>query len=215
MGPACELGRVHSRPEFRHWLLQGSFDDLLESVIALPSLAGDGMVNVARRELRYLLEATVKYVYVDQQVDRGTPLAERVRLLGDTTKVPRSSISPIDDIKLSMIEDPKQLRDAVHSAFGALSGFVHPSRKALEERLARAARGEFGGFEGPAVHETFSRLMSQTLDVVLSLVFQGIGPAFTGDVFIEVLDDRPDWKFHRTKFTAEVSRFFDYKAERA
>lgn len=197
-----------------HSLLHRSMDELLESVIALPTLAQDGMVNVARRELRYLLEATVKYVYVDQQFDAAAPLEERVRFLGDKAKVPRASIRPVDDVVIRMLDDPERLRGAVKQSFSSLSGHVHPSRPALEERLARAERGEYSGFEGPGVLEAFDRLASQTLDVVLVMVFEGIGPSFTGDLFINVFDDNRDWKFHRTKFTAEVSRHFDHKAER-
>lgn len=196
------------------WLLQRSTDDLLESVIAVPTLTSNGMVNVARRELRYLLEATVKYVYVDQQLDGDAPLEERVRYLGDPSKVPRSSITTIDDTKIWMLDEPEQLRHAVKQSFGALSGDVHPSRTAVKERLARAERGEFVGFEGPRVLEAFNGLMSQTLDVVLALIFQGIGPSFTGDLFIQIFDDLPDWKFHRTRFVAQISRHFDYKVER-
>jgi hypothetical protein len=83
-------------PESRHWLLQNSTDDLLESVAAVPALTREGIFNVARRELRYLLEATVKYVYVDQQLASDASLEDRIRLLSDNTKVPRSSIRPID-----------------------------------------------------------------------------------------------------------------------
>jgi hypothetical protein len=102
----------------------------------------------------------------------------------------------------------------VTQSFAALSGYVHPSRKVLEERLVRAARGEFSGFEGPAALEAFNRVASQTLDLALVMIFQGIGPSFTGDLFIQVFDDLPDWKFHRTRFTAQASRSFDYKVER-
>src|SRR4029077_1416269 len=100
-------------PESKNWLLQNSIDDLLESAIALPVLARDGIFNAARRELRYALEASVKFVYVDQQLPGDSSLSERMRLLGDTTQVPRSSIKPIDDTKIRMLPDPEPLRQAV------------------------------------------------------------------------------------------------------
>ncbi len=201
-------------PEGAQWLLQNSADDLLESAIALPVLTRDGIFNVARRELRYLLEATVKYVYVDQQLPAEASLDERIRFLGDSGKVPRSSITPIDEVTLRMVEKPEELRGAVKQSFGALSGYVHPSRPTLEERLVRAKQGEFSGFEGPKVIEAFNRLTSQTLDLVLALVFEGIGPSFSGDIIVGVFDENPRWKFHRTRFVAQVSRHFDYKVER-
>jgi hypothetical protein len=113
-----------------------------------------------------------------------------------------------------MLDDTEPLRNAVKQSFGALSGYVHPSRKVLDERLARAERGEFTGFEGPGVLEAFNRLASQTLDLAVVMLFEGIGPSFTGDLFLQVFDDLPEWKFHRTRFTPEISRHFDYKVER-
>lgn len=80
--------------------------------------------------------------------------------------------------------------------------------------MIRAERGEHLGFEGPSTLEAFNRLASQTLDLVVVLIFEGIGPAFAGDLFIQLFDDMPEWKFHRTRFTREVSHFFDYKHER-
>lgn len=200
-------------PNGKEWLLQDSIDDLLESAIALPLLADEGILNAARRELRYLLEATVKFVFVDQQLPGDTPLEDRIQFLGDHTKVPRSSVDPIGDLTLRMVE-PEAFRNAVKQSFSALSGYVHPSRPALEETLNRAARGESTGFEGPRVLEAFNRLVSQTLDLVLVLSFEGVGPSFSGDLFVQILDENPRWKFHRTRFMAEVSRHFDYKMER-
>jgi len=201
-------------PQSDEWILQRSIDDLLESVVALRGVSREGTFNAARRELRSLLESTVKYVYVDQQLDRDASLKERIRFLGDNSKVPRSSISPIDDVTLRMVADKEDFPQAVRRSFSALSGFVHPSRRASEERLARVARGEFTGFEGPKVLEAFTQLASQTLDLVLALIFEGIGPDFSGDLFVSLLDEAPKWKFHKTKFVSQVSGFFDYKVER-
>jgi hypothetical protein len=156
----------------------------------------------------------VKFVYVDQQLPGNAPLAERMALLGDTTRVPRSSVDPIDWITIRMLTEPDEFRSAVKSAFGALSGYVHPSNTQVEERLRRAARGEFAGFEGPKIVEIFTRLASETLDLAVVLIFEGVGPAFTDDTYIQLFDDNPKWKFHRTRFAPQVGRFFDYKFER-
>jgi hypothetical protein len=53
-------------PESNRWLLHRFVDDLLESTIAIFVIARQGVFNVGRRELRYLLEAVVKHVFVDQ-----------------------------------------------------------------------------------------------------------------------------------------------------
>src|SRR3954453_14312817 len=185
-------------PHARQWIQQASADDLMESVVAIPTLVEQGIFNSARRELRYLLEALVKFVYVDQQLPGDTPLKDRLAFLADNAKVPRSSVDPIDSMTLRLVAQPDEFRSAVKHAFKALSGYVRPSRTQIEERLRRAARGEFSGFEGPKVVEAFNRLTSQTLDLAVVLICEGIGPAFTGDLYVQLFDEYAGWTFHRT-----------------
>jgi hypothetical protein len=198
-------------PDADEWLLHRFTDDFLESAIAIRALAEQGVFNVCRRELRYLLEAAVKHVYVDQQVAGSASLADRLAFLGDTKKVPRSSVDPVKQLTVRMLRDTSSLTNAVRNAFGALSGYTHLSKKQLEERLQHASHGEYSGFESAATLDAFNRLLVQVYDVVLALVFEGIGPSFTGDLFIHVFDDLPKWRFHRGKLVGEISRFFDYK----
>jgi len=199
-------------PHAQKWLQQANVDDLLESVVAIPLLVEQGILNAGRRELRYLLESLVKFVHVDQQLSGETRLQDRVAFLAD--QVPRSSIDPIDKLTLRLVSDPDAFRSAVKQAFAALSGYVHPSHHQIEERLRRAARGEFSGFEGPKVVEGFTKLTSQTLDLAVVLICEGIGPDFTGDLYVQLFDEYPRWNFHRTKFVAQISAQFDYKLER-
>ena len=67
---------------------------------------------------------------------------------------------------------------------------------------------------GAATLVAFNHLLVQTYDVVLVLVFEGIGPSFTGDRFVTAFDSHPQWRFHRTKFVGRMSRHFDQQAER-
>ncbi len=164
--PALQLSAFYFTryPHARQWMQQANADDLLESVVAIPLLVEQGIFNSARRELR-LLEALVKFVYVDQQVPGDAPLQKRLALLADNAKVPRSSVEPIDWMTLRLVPQPGEFRGAVKQAFKSLSGYVHPPRSQIDERLRRASRGEFSGFEGPKVVEAFNRLTSQTLDL--------------------------------------------------
>lgn len=201
-------------PNADTWLRHRSTDEFLESAVGILWLAHQGVFGVGRRELRYLLEAAVKYVYVDEQVPRDAPLAERLAIVADTSRVPRSSVAPVDELEIRMQSDRKAFTDAVKSTFGALSGYVHVSPKQLTERFQRVARGEFVGFEGPVTVEAFARDMARTYDLVLALTLEGIGPSFAGDLFVQVFDDEPDWVFHRSTFVQVASRIFDYKVER-
>lgn len=201
-------------PASQQWLVQNLVDELLESAFLVMRLPRDGFLNAPRRELRYLLEAAVKYVYVDQQMDSSASVDERVAFLADTTKVPRSTVAPIDEVRVLLVADEEEFRRAVKQSFAALSGYVHPSRRSLEERLRRAERGESAGFEGPGALEALTTLASRTFDLVLVLLFQGLGPSLTGDLFIHIFDQQSGWKFHRTTYVPQISQAFDYKVER-
>jgi hypothetical protein len=127
-------------PNSRHWLLQNAVgEELIESAVALSVLTSQGIFNAPRRELRFLLEATVKYVYVDQQLPGDASLEERVALLGDKSRVPRSSVAPVADLQMWMLEDPGSLRAAVKQCFAALSGTsIHLNRPARSGCDARS-----------------------------------------------------------------------------
>lgn len=198
----------------QRWLLQSSIDDFLESAISIVTLAEQGVFNVGRRELRYMLESAVKCVFVDQALPGDAALVDRIAFASDAVRVPRSSVDVVDQVRLGIVPNPHEFRSAVHSTFGTLSGYTHVSKRQLEERYRRSERGEFSGFESATTLRTFVRLMVQTYDLVLALIFEGIGPSFTGDLFVEIFDEEKRWAFHKTRFVKQVSRFFDYKAER-
>lgn len=202
-------------PDSGQWLQSRFTDDFLESAVSIYSLASQGVFNAGKREMRYMLEAAVKYVFVDQQLEGDATLESRLAVLNDTSRVPRSTVDPVDKIILRMVPDSAAFSGAVHSSFGALSAYTHMSARQLEERFRRAERGEFSGFEGPKTLESFNGVIAQTYDLVLVLLMEGIGPTFTGDLFVQVFDGEPGWKFHKGRFVREVSRTFDYKAERS
>ena len=60
------------------------------------------------------------------------PLQDRLAFLNDTTKVPRSSVDPVDELTVRMLEEPADLKEAVRSAFGNLSGYTHLSSPSSE-----------------------------------------------------------------------------------
>lgn len=116
-------------PENGKWLIQASMDDLLQSAIAIVALGRDGVFNVGRRELRYMIESAVKAVYVDESLPGTAPLAERIAMAGDNSQVPRSSVDVVDRLPLRMLSDSDLFKSAVKSAFGKLSGYIHISKQ--------------------------------------------------------------------------------------
>lgn len=201
-------------PNSGAWLLQSSMDDFIESAVSIHMLGEQGVFNVGRRELRYVLEAAVKAVYVDQQLPGKASLDDRVAYFADRGNVPRSSVDVVDRLTLRMLPNREEFCADVHSAFGALSGYTHVSKKMLDERVRRVSRGEYLGFESTKTLRAFSALVARTYDVVLATVFEGIGPMFTGDLLVHLFDHKKKWSYSKTTYVGAISAHFEYKHER-
>jgi hypothetical protein len=91
----------------------------------------------------------VKHVDVDQKLPdiKTHSQVDRVNYLASS--VPRSSIEVVKDISI-LFGDPNDLtafQNDVKSTWSRMSGYVHPSLSQTSERLQRARRGAFIGFE--------------------------------------------------------------------
>lgn len=59
--------------EFRDNSLSLShIDDYFISAIMIVTILNEGEINPAKREIRYLIDSSMRYLYVDQQLWRGT-----------------------------------------------------------------------------------------------------------------------------------------------
>lgn len=197
-------------------LVLQSSDDLLQSVLASRSLVQGGLITPVRRELRYVIESAVKLLYVDQQTETQDPLTDTKDRLAFLKANVGSSIDVREDLNLRALHpaDAKQFVDELYGAYRDCSAYVHVSRRQIEERLDRAARGQPLGFLQPKDVREIGRLMFRVYDMALTTFFHGMGLPMAGDIFIQILDDQPKWKFHKGKYTAVVSAYFDYKSER-
>lgn len=192
-------------------LVVQSTDDLAQSIMAGWLLAEDGLINPVKRELRYVIESCIKYLYADQQ-KAGEPLQERVEFL----KTIGSSIDVRVDLKLPAMhaDDAKQFIDELYDAYRECCAYVHVSPSQVNERLKQAERGGALGYETPAELRKLARLMFRVYDMALALYFHGYDLSMTGDVFVAVLDDYEKWSFHKGKYISVVSAYYDYKHER-
>lgn len=194
-----------------------STDDLAQSTMAAWNLVQEGLITPIKRELRYVLESAVKHLYVDQEMwnRRPTPsLAERLAFLHGN--VDPSKIDVRNQLKLEALhpDDAKQLIDELFDTYRDCCAYVHVSRRQIDERLELARKGRSLGFETPGELRTIGRLMFRSYDIALALYFHGYGLSMSGDIFVDILDDMPEWKFHKGKYVGVVSAYFDYKHER-
>lgn len=209
--------------------MPGAYRDLMvfrwtetyrESVFASELLADVALTHPAARELRYLVEALAKFLYVDQKLV-GRPLEDKLVFFADEVPANGFTISGpprthlIDELDLQGLRVLEgDFKAQVKSIYGELSGFVHPSQKQLESWDRRLAAGLRSHMELLGDLKLIVRLARQVYESALVLIFHGLGMPLTGDVFVAWLDDEPSWSFHKTKFTRAISANFDYKVER-
>lgn len=188
-------------------------DDLLQSAVAIWSLAKEGQLNAAKREMRYMLEASTKHAYVDIKL-MGKALPDKTKYLSDV--IPSSSLKFINDFRLYTFTcaENKEFMNLILSSYGLLSRYVHRSPEQIEEALRLMSLGVAPAFETAQQVESFVRDLSRMYDVVLVLLFNALGVGLAGDVFVNVLDCMKDWPFHKTRFVKKLSLTFDYKSER-
>lgn len=79
---------------YREFLSIRTIDDLIQSSIGIKLMVENGIYNIAKRELRYLIEMITKYVIVDY-LKMGESFESKTEYLRD--KVPRSSIEIINE----------------------------------------------------------------------------------------------------------------------
>lgn len=112
---------------YKEFLSIRTIDDLIQSSIGIKLMVENGIYNIAKRELRYLIEMTTKYVIVDY-VKMGESFKSKTDYLRD--KVPRSSIEIINEYSTPFSDDLKdEFQSEVKDFFYKSCVYVHPSKK--------------------------------------------------------------------------------------
>ena len=188
-------------PGWREQLFWLGTDDFVGSAAGIDVLATNGILNPARRELRYMLESAVKYAYVDQQHSPQTPLATRQAFLA--AKVKSSSIDEIATLDTLGLVNGDTFRPATWRLWGELSTYVHLSRQQLSEHVDALAAGSHRGFETAAEVEAFNDLLERSYDLLLVFVFIALGVESTADLF-DLLATHTAWSLASGPFTTAV-----------
>ncbi|UUZ75636.1 hypothetical protein LP414_28660 [Polaromonas sp. P1(28)-13] len=177
------------------------------------TLASEGMWNVGRRELRFLLEASVKLAFIEQEQSKQL-IVEKLLTHSDLLRA--SSISCKNKISLGLLPKTQcdQFSDEVGRLYGVASEYVHLTGRQIEARIRSVEAGFTPGFENENEAREASELVSQTFAVALVYLFHA-APAFVaGDFFVDSDGNSPDWLFSQSKYVAAIDSQFDYKHER-
>lgn len=200
-------------PENPRCLFWRFIDDLLASAMAIALLVRQGVDRPARRELRFILELVIRNLYVDTVfASRETPLETRLAYVEH--RLEQKDIQLLAELNWNLIDDAERFEAVTKRLYGELSTYTHPSHVQMASRLDQAERGAYLGFETSVELSAFNDLLERTYDVILVYVFEALGPSSTGDVFINVIDELPDWPFAATAFLSAISASYDYKHER-
>lgn len=194
-------------------LLSYVAQDLIEASVAIPLLVTQGIRNTCRRDLRFIIESTIKLAYIHQQ-DYGSDISSKlITFRGDLNS---SKISLKKDVSLDMIED--RLRDTFQEETGRLYGetsqYVHLTANQIEQRIAEVNSGRTIGYESAEDIRDFNLLLSRGLAVSLVFLFHSVPEYVAGDWLVQADGTSNPWHFRQSLFIASMDAYFDYKHER-
>lgn len=213
-GLAFVFSNTARDPTFRdnHLLLHVA-EDLLQSAVSLNTLAMESLGSVAKRELRFLIEASIKLCFVQQQ-GYNLPITEKLSQFEDVLRSQRISVQRNLDLRLVPEPMRAQFVEEIGRLYGTTSNFVHLTPAQIEERIDLASRGRRLGREIPAEIDEFNGLISRGLAASLVLLFHSVPTHVAGDWLVERDGTTMDWYFTGSRFIAAIDSDYDYKHER-
>lgn len=194
-------------------LLSYLAQDFVESLAAIPVLVEQGIHNVALREARFILEASIKMCAVQQSSPTTSITEKLIRFQG---LFDSSSISVKKKITLSFL--PEDHRDdfqvEVGRAYGLTSNYVHLTLHQMQERLARLDAGKTAGKDDVDDVASLNRVLTRIYSCALVLLFHSVPAYVAGDWFVERDGSTAEWFFTRSRFLSMIDAAHDYKFER-
>ncbi len=123
--------------------------DLIESALSIVFLAGSGSLSVPKRELRFIIESSIKLCYV-QQKNYGSRIDDKLTQFDK--ELSSSKISMKRDLKLWMLAPSvqEQFDEELGRLYGETSTFVHLTPSQILQRLAAVDAGRTAGFGSAA-----------------------------------------------------------------
>ena len=194
-------------------LLSYLAQDFIESAVSILLLARGETVSVAKREIRFIIESSVKVCYVQQEsynssIDRK--LAQFYKELSS------SKISIKQDLALRIL--PEELRDdfseEVGRLYGRTSEYVHLTPQQIQERIAATDARRATEAENVVDFDALNDLLSRGLASSLVLLFHSVSAYVAGDWLVRHDGTMNDWYFAASRFIAGIDSNFDYKYER-
>jgi hypothetical protein len=188
-----------------HHLLSCVFDDILESAFGILVLAREGGSNSAKRELRFLLELSIKVCCVEQSHGEKT-LEEK--MVAAKEMLDSTNIGIKKRIQLELL--PEGLREEFRTELGKLYGsacnWVHVTVEQINDRIDRVDRGITAGKEDlPELADLIAQL-ERCYAAVLVLFLHSVPAFIAGDLLVESDGTSHRWCFEGSRFIAAIER---------
>jgi hypothetical protein len=205
------LSNARHDPHFREQhLLTYLSQDLLQSAVSILSLAMEGMLSVAKRELRFVMEASIKLCFVQQNSYRAT-VAEKLTQFDKQLASQKISIK--NNLELTML--PPEMRaafaDDVGRIYGTPSDYVHLSPTQINERIAAFDVGRTVGHETPSDIESLNDMTCRSFAASLVLLYHSVPEWVAGDWLVQSDGSTNQWFFTASRYISAIDSYFDYK----
>jgi hypothetical protein len=200
----------------RYWdnhLLSYLTQDLIESSVLIISSMLEGVHRAPRRELRFIIETSIKICFV-QQKDYQSSIADKLLKFDKELASLRISINRNIELFLLTDELRKAFADETGRLYGMMSDYVHLSPMQIQERIDAVDAGRTAGRETPSEIKALNELLARVLAVSLTLLFHSVPDYVAGDWLVEEDGSSLNWYFSGSRFIADLDAHFDYKHER-
>ncbi|MGY6248857.1 hypothetical protein ACXIUS_15030 [Bosea thiooxidans] len=219
-----EMMATRNPPFFEQLISLRIKPHFIQSMIAAAQMIKEGLHDPARREMRFLVEASIKALWLDQgspslrqDADRSTAVspktvAEKAAALDGLGRERFDEV--VDSLRFGMLNEAagNQYRQTAKSLYGTLSTTTHVSSRNVERDFANFEKGKHFAFETIADVNAIARLLRQVLDLALASHFEAFDHGLVGDLFEPHF--APAWSFLKMPLVAAIDRHFDYKHER-
>lgn len=194
-------------------LLSYTFQDYLQSTIAIPVLTQAGILNACKRELRFLLEMSIKLCSVQQQ-QYESDVATKLSTLQATFE--STNISMQKGLNLALIPEANRpdFYQEVGRVYGETSSYIHLTLKQILERVDLVNQGRTSGFENGEDLSSLNSLVGRGLACSLVFLLHAVPEYVAGDLLVSEDGSSNDWYFSKSRFIALIDEHFDYKHER-
>lgn len=199
--------------EWESFFFNNVTEDIVQSNVAIMTLVPEGIMRMVRRELRYMLELTLKSCVISQGKNR-----ENLTYYLKNNKVVFNSkinelLSKINFYNLNEEMKIKFIKET-QKKYKYLCKYTHSTEKQMYEKYELEKKGRTIGFEGIEELKSIKKDIVEVYSLLVVLIFHSLSPYSVGDYLVNFDGTSNDWFFKGSKYVSYIDSSFDYKFER-